>query len=52
METTPLDEWIADIEAMTCRNTANKLLVILEKKGKGFAGKIKDMPLTLLEEWF
>ena len=23
----------------------------LEKQGKGFTGKIKDMPLNLLEEW-
>ena len=45
------NEWIADIEAMTCQNYTNKLLVDLEKRGKGFIGIIKDIPLTLLKEW-
>ena len=51
MVTIPNNEWVADLEAMTCRNFANEIIVALEKKGKGFAGKIKDIPIEILEKW-
>lgn len=44
-------EWIADLGAMVCRNINNGVVVCFEKSGKTLAGKIKDMPMTIFEQW-
>ena len=44
-------EWIADLRAMTCRNYINNIVVVFEKKGKMPIGKIKDIPIELMEKW-
>jgi hypothetical protein len=44
-------EWIADLGTMTCRNYTNNIVVGFEKKGKKLMGKIKDMPIGLMEKW-
>ena len=42
-------ECIADLGAMVCRNIKNGIVVEFEKSGKTLTGKIKDIPLELLE---
>ena len=44
-------EWIADLEAMTCQNHINKIVVSFEKRGESIYGKVKDMPMALLSKW-
>ena len=51
MDTTAHGEWIADFEAMTCWYIDSNIIVGFEKKGKVLFGKIKNMPLELLEQW-
>jgi len=46
-----ISDWTADLEAMTCRNNINNIVVSFEKKGKTLIGKIKDMPIELVEKW-
>jgi hypothetical protein len=49
MKTATDGEWIVDIKNMTCRNSKTKIVVGLEKKGKGFTGKINYAPIELIE---
>lgn len=44
-------EWVADVVTMTCVNTTNDIIVLFEKFGKTLNGKIKNIPLKLLNEW-
>jgi len=44
-------EWIADLGSMTCRNINNMIVVSFERKGKTLLGKIKDMPVELIQQW-
>jgi hypothetical protein len=44
-------EWIADLGDMTCRNINTKMVVVFEKQGKAFLGKIRDMPIEIMEQW-
>ncbi len=48
MITTTNGEWTADVNAMTCRNTLNNVIVIFEKKGESLQGKIDNMSMELL----
>lgn len=43
--------WIIDLEAMTCRNTNTKIIVVFEKRGNEFLGKIKDIPDEFFIQW-
>jgi len=45
------DEWVADIESMTCVNTKNNIIVEFEKTENIFEGKIKNIPLELVKKW-
>ena len=49
--TTVNTEWVADVVTMTCKNTTNNIVVIFEKLGKNLTGKIKDLPLELINKW-
>jgi hypothetical protein len=51
MVTTTNSEWVADVVTMTCRNTTYNIVVLFEKLGKTLNGKIKDIPLELLNKW-
>jgi len=51
MVTTTKSEWVADVVTMTCRNTTNNIVVLFERLGKTLKGKIKGIPLKLLNEW-
>ena len=51
MITITTGEWVADLRAMTCRNCATDIIVTFETHGKAVMGKIKDMPMELLEQW-
>ena len=44
-------DWIADLAAMACRNINTKMVVVCEKEGLGFRGKIEDMPIELMQKW-
>ena len=44
-------EWIADLGAMVCRNINNGIVVCFEKSGKALLGKIKDMPMEVMQHW-
>ena len=50
MLTTVNEEWIVDLGAMTCQNANNNIIVGIEKMGKDFIGKVKDMPIELFAE--
>jgi predicted alpha/beta hydrolase len=43
--------WIADLEAMTCRNILTSMVVEFEKSGSSYVGKVKDMPIGIMEQW-
>jgi len=51
MVTTTNSEWIVDVVTMTCKNTTNNIVVLFERLGKTLSGKIKDIPLELLNKW-
>jgi len=51
MVTITQGEWIADLGAMLCRNINNGIIVCFEMTGKSLSGKIKDMPVELMEQW-
>jgi len=36
---------------MTCKNTTNNIVVIFEKLGINLTGKIKNLPLELINKW-
>jgi predicted alpha/beta hydrolase len=36
---------------MTCWNINTKIVVEMQKSGKTYIGKVKDMPVQLMEEW-
>jgi RNAse (barnase) inhibitor barstar len=44
-------EWVADLVTMTCRNTANNIVIVFEKLEKTLIGKIKNIPLELVNKW-
>jgi hypothetical protein len=44
-------EWIADLKAMTCRNSINKIIVSFEKQGESMFGTIDYIPLEMLRTW-
>jgi len=49
--TTANTEWVADVVTMTCKNTANNIVVLFEKLGKTLTGKIINLPLELINKW-
>ena len=44
-------EWIADLGTMTCRHVQNKIEVSFELNGKVLQGKIKYIPIALMDRW-
>jgi hypothetical protein len=44
-------EWIADLEAMTCRNINTKIIISFEKQGESVSAKIDYIPLEMLRTW-
>jgi len=51
METDISDEWVMDMAAMTCWNKTNNIVVVFDKFGKILIGKIKSIPLELVNKW-
>jgi len=47
----PREEWIANLNTMTCRNKNTGIIVIFEKKRNLFLPKINDIPVEFLEVW-
>ena len=45
------EKWHVDLKNLTCRNTENQLVIAFEKRGTALAGKIKNIPLELVEKW-
>ena len=50
MVTIAQGEWIADLGAMLCRNINNGITVCFERHKKTFLGKIRYMPVELMEQ--
>jgi len=51
METPSNSEWVVDMVTMTCWNKSNNIVVVFEKYGKILIGKIKSIPLELMNKW-
>jgi len=51
METISGEEWIVDIATMTCWNKTNNIVVSFEKHKNIVIGKIKSIPLELVNKW-
>jgi len=51
METTVNNDWEVDMETMTCWNKSSNIVVVFEKYRKIFIGKIKSIPLELVNKW-
>ena len=45
------NKWVTDLEAMTCCNMNNGIIICFEKTEKTFLGKIKYMPIQLIKQW-
>jgi len=45
------DEWVVDLLSMTCWNKTNNIVVVFEKNEKILIGKIKSIPLELVNKW-
>jgi len=45
------EKWVVDLLNLTCRNIENQIVVAFEKRGPALEGKIRDMPVELLEMW-
>jgi hypothetical protein len=44
-------EWIVDLDAMTCRNINNKIVVSFEKKEDAVFVKMSYIPIDTLQKW-
>jgi hypothetical protein len=51
METISGEEWVVDMVAMTCWNKTNNIVVVFEKHKNIVIGKIKSIPLELVNKW-
>jgi hypothetical protein len=40
-----------DLGNLTCYNTEYKIIIAFEKRGTALEGKIRDIPIELLEKW-
>jgi hypothetical protein len=45
------DNWFADLQNMTCCNVENQMVIAFEKRGTALMGRIKNIPIELLEKW-
>ena len=43
--------WITDLATSTCWNCVNRVIVAIENDGNTLTGKIKDIPVDLLDKW-
>ena len=50
-DTKTIKNWKVDLENLTCQNIENHMIIAFEKKGTALEGKIRDMPIELLEKW-
>jgi len=51
VKTNGTDKWVVDLLNLTCRNIENQIVVAFEKRGPALEGKIRDLPVELLEMW-
>ena len=51
METTSGEEWVVDMAEMTCWNKSKNIVVAFENHKNIFIGKIKSIPLELVNNW-
>ena len=42
--------WLVDLNNLTCSNTENHVVVVFEKKWPALIGKIKYIPIDLVEK--
>jgi len=51
METVTNDDWEVDMKTMTCWNKITNVVVVFEQYSKILIGKIKSIPLELVNKW-
>ncbi|MDR2729805.1 MAG: hypothetical protein LBB81_02785 [Treponema sp.] len=51
MITTANRGWVADLETMTCRNANPRMVVEFHKRGETYIGKIRDIPVEIMNKW-
>jgi len=51
VKTNGTEKWVVDLLNLTCRNIENQMVVAFEKRGPALEGKIRDMPVELVEMW-
>jgi hypothetical protein len=51
MITTASGEWVTDLVNMTCRNTANNIVVIFKMIEGRLIGRIKELPMKIVTKW-
>lgn len=51
MATTANGEWVIDLVKMTCRNTANNIVILFKKINGNFIGEIKNLPMKTVIKW-
>ena len=51
MTTKTSGNWLVDLNNMTCLNTENRIVIAFVKKGPMLVGKIKKIPIELIEKW-
>jgi len=47
----PKNDWVADLETMTCRNIISNIVVIFERESNIFLPRIKDIPVDVFDKW-
>jgi hypothetical protein len=51
MQATSNMDWIVNLEEKTCHNINTDIVVVFEKTGDAFSGKIKELPDKIFEQW-
>jgi hypothetical protein len=51
MEKETSEDWVVDITDMTCWNKSKNIVVAFENHKNIFIGKIKSIPLELVNKW-
>ena len=44
-------EWLVDLSTKKCRNVLNGVVVVFQKRGKFYEGKVEHIPDGLMTEW-
>ena len=45
------ENWLVDLNNLTCRNKETQIVIAFARKGPMLVGKIKKIPIGLAEKW-